>query len=283
MWWDSSAHCRGPQNDRRFQRGTLTPLSQGRGGSSPDPDPLPRGEGEGSQQSGWWSCPYEPVRLRLVVMTGHWGMTRTTIARCLVGAVVLVAAFAADGPAREARVLVVKAVPKWLLRSLAHGGDVVTLAAVVVALFACGLVAGRSRITRAAFVLASALAATALVVLSVKWLASRGPDGVFHGFGAGDGGIMFPSGHTAMAFAACTVIGLIWQKARWPACLIAVCVAVSRATLIHFLSDVVAGALIGTAVAQGVASWAVVQGFLELEAGPRGASTAEPAGTSAER
>jgi len=54
-----------------------------------------------------------------------------------------------DGPVRGARGIVVKVVPSWLLRSLAHGGDVVTLAAVIAILFACGLVVRRSRLTRA--------------------------------------------------------------------------------------------------------------------------------------
>jgi membrane-associated phospholipid phosphatase len=183
----------------------------------------------------------------------------------LVAASVLIASFALDGPAREARGLVVKAVPRWLLGSLAHGGDLVTLAAVVAILFACGLVARRSRFTRAAIVLASALTVTGLVVLSLKWFASRGPDGVFYGFGTGEGGIMFPSGHTALAFAACAVIGAVWRKARWPACVIAAGVAVSRAILIHFLSDVVAGALIGLLVGRLVTGWAANKGFLILD------------------
>jgi membrane-associated phospholipid phosphatase len=188
-----------------------------------------------------------------------------------VAALALIASFALDGPAIEARGLVVRAVPRWLLRSLAHGGDLVTLAAVVAALFACGLVAHRSRLTRAAAVVASALTATGLGVLSLKWLASRDPNGVFQGFGAGKGGVMFPSGHTAMAFAACAVIGMVWRNARWPACVIAAGVAVSRATLIHFLSDVVAGALIGAAVGRLVTGWVAKKGFLELDPGPRAA------------
>lgn len=193
-----------------------------------------------------------------------------------VAALALIASFALDGPAIEARGLVVKVVPRWLLRSLAHGGDLVTLAAVVVALLAAGLVARRSRLTRAAVVLASALTATGLVVLSLKWLASRAADGVFYGFGAGEGGNMFPSGHTAMAFAACAVVGAVWRKARWPACVIAVGVAVSRATLIHFLSDVVAGAVIGMLVGHLSTGWAAKAGFLELDVDPRTAPLPDP-------
>jgi membrane-associated phospholipid phosphatase len=210
-------------------------------------------------------------------MTSNSKATSNWSPRYLVIAAALIASFALDGPAREAQGLVVKAVPRWLLRSLAHGGDLVTLAAVVAVLFICGLFARRSRLIRAAIVLASALAATGLVVLSLKWLASRGPDGVFYGFGAGgEEGIMFPSGHTAMAFAACSVIGLIWRKARWPACVIALCVAVSRVTLIHFLSDVVAGALIGAAVGRGIAQWAAMAGLLDLDSQARTAPVPDP-------
>jgi len=189
---------------------------------------------------------------------------------------VLVASFVLDGPAREAKGFVVKAIPKWLLRSLEHGGDLVTLAALVVILFVWGLVARRWRPTRAAVVLAAALVATGLVVLSLKWLASRGPDGVFYGFGTGEGGIMFPSGHTAMAFAACAVIGAVWREARWPVWAIAGAVAVSRATLVHFLSDVVAGAVIGTLVGQFVTDWAAKAGFLDLDSDCRAACSPVP-------
>jgi membrane-associated phospholipid phosphatase len=201
-------------------------------------------------------------------------MNRTTIARYLLVTAVLVASFALDGPARGARGLVVHAAPLWAVRALAHGGDLLTLVVLVAILLACGLLARQSRVTRAATVLASALGATALVVLSLKWLASRGPHGVFHGFGAAENGVMFPSGHTAMAFAACTVLGLVWPRLRWPVWAVAIGVAISRVVLIHFLSDVVAGALIGAAVGQGVARWWATQGFLELGAGP--ASAAEP-------
>jgi membrane-associated phospholipid phosphatase len=195
----------------------------------------------------------------------------------------LIASFALDRPARETRDLMVKAVPRWLLLSLAHGGDLVILAAVVATLFACGLLARRSRLTRAAFVLASALTATGLVVLSLKWLASRGADGVFYGFGSGEEGIMFPSGHTAMAFAACAVIGMVWRNFRWPAWAIAAGVAVSRATLDHFLSDVVAGALVGVLVGRLVTGWAAKKGFVTLDPGSNAAPATNPARPPAKR
>jgi len=204
-------------------------------------------------------------------------------ARHIVALSVLIASFALDGLATSARNIVLAVVPKWFLLSVAEVGDPAILAAMVATLFASGLVARRSRFTRAAVVLASALTATGLVVLSLKWLASRGPDGVFYGFGAGEGGIMFPSGHTAMAFAACVVIGAVWRKARWPACAIAVGVAISRVCLAHFFSDVVAGAVIGAAVGQGVVDWAGKERFLELDSGRHAEPAPDPASPPAKR
>jgi len=131
-----------------------------------------------------------------------------------------------------------------------------------------GLVTGRFRGRRAPAVLGAALAATAFLVWALKWLANRGVDGVFYGFWQGERGIMFPSGHTAMAFAVCTVIGRVWPRARWPALLIAVGVAVSRVCLVHFLSDVVAGALLGSAVGWSAVDRAARTAFLSLEIGP---------------
>jgi membrane-associated phospholipid phosphatase len=199
------------------------------------------------------------------------------IKRYLLAVFVLVASFALDGLAMRARTVVLIAVPKWFLLSVAEVGSPVALGAVVAILAACGLLARRSRLTRATVVLASALAATGLGVLSLKWLASRGPDGVFYGFGRAEEGIMFPSGHTAMAFAAWVVIGAVWRKARWPAWAIAAGVAISRATLIHLLSDVVAGALIGLLVGRLVTGWAAKKGFLELDPGPHAASAKDHA------
>lgn len=190
--------------------------------------------------------------------------------RFLLAALVLLASFALDGPTRGGQGIVLTVIPGSFLLSVSHLGDLMTFAALVVILFAFGLATRRPRPTRAAVVLASALVGTGLVVLSLKWLTSRTPDGVFHGFGAAKEGIMFPSGHTAMAFAACTVIGAVWQKARWPAWIIAAGVAISRATLIHFFSDVVAGAVIGMLVGQLVTGWAAKAGFLKLDVDVRG-------------
>jgi membrane-associated phospholipid phosphatase len=78
-----------------------------------------------------------------------------------------------------------------------------------------------------------------------------------------------------MAFAARTVIGAAWQNAQWLACGAAVGVAVSRTTLLHSLSDVVAGAFLGLLVGRRVTSWGAKGGFLELDSDPRAAPTSD--------
>jgi len=166
--------------------------------------------------------------------------------------------------------------PKWFLSLLSHAGDLSTLAAATVIMFASGLLRRRSKPIRAATVLAAALTLTGVVVGSLKWLANRGADGVFYGFWVGERGEMFPSGHTAMVFAACVVIGAVWRKARWPAWAIAAGVALSRATLAHFVSDVVAGALIGLLVGRLLTDWAAKKGFLTLDVDARGKRSPAP-------
>lgn len=55
----------------------------------------------------------------------------------------------------------------------------------------------------------------------------------------------FPSGHASTAFAAAFAIGFLWPAARLWVAIYAVCVAASRVVLMsHYVSDVVAGALI---------------------------------------
>jgi undecaprenyl-diphosphatase len=61
----------------------------------------------------------------------------------------------------------------------------------------------------------------------------------------------FPSGHSASAFAFATVVVHVWPAAGVPLRGLAALVAYSRVhTGVHFPADVVAGSLIGAAVAQ---------------------------------
>jgi undecaprenyl-diphosphatase len=68
-------------------------------------------------------------------------------------------------------------------------------------------------------------------------------------------GSSFPSGHAATAFAAATVVAVLRPALRWPALGLATIVALSRVYLgVHFLSDVLAGAVLGTAVGLALAA-----------------------------
>ena len=61
----------------------------------------------------------------------------------------------------------------------------------------------------------------------------------------------FPSGHSAAAFAFATGVGHVMPRAAVPLRALAALVAYSRVhTGVHYPGDVVAGSLIGTAVAQ---------------------------------
>lgn len=65
----------------------------------------------------------------------------------------------------------------------------------------------------------------------------------------------FPSGHTIVAFANAVSVGMFYPAMALPLSLIALLIALSRVLLgMHFLSDVVVGALLGTALGY-VAVW----------------------------
>lgn len=56
----------------------------------------------------------------------------------------------------------------------------------------------------------------------------------------------FPSGHSTILFAVASAFGYFYPKLRWPLYLLAACVAFGRVYLDrHYLSDVLAGAIIG--------------------------------------
>ena len=66
-------------------------------------------------------------------------------------------------------------------------------------------------------------------------------------------GLTFPSGHTALAFAAFAVLARAFPRARWWFLFLASGVAASRVLMgEHFLSDVIAGAGVGYVCARGV-------------------------------
>jgi undecaprenyl-diphosphatase len=65
-----------------------------------------------------------------------------------------------------------------------------------------------------------------------------------------------PSGHATTAFAAAVAVGLLWPRLRAPMLVYALLIAVSRVVLnAHYVSDVVAGAIIGAVGALLVRDW----------------------------
>lgn len=59
----------------------------------------------------------------------------------------------------------------------------------------------------------------------------------------------FPSGHTMTAFSIALVVSFFYPSLQWPLYFLAVSIGVSRIVLgMHFLSDVLAGAVLGSAL-----------------------------------
>ncbi|PKN10801.1 MAG: hypothetical protein CVU70_02165 [Deltaproteobacteria bacterium HGW-Deltaproteobacteria-5] len=63
----------------------------------------------------------------------------------------------------------------------------------------------------------------------------------------------FPSGHTVTAFALATAFSYLYPRLRVPAYLVAAMIGMSRVVLTaHYLSDVIAGAIVGVICSLGV-------------------------------
>ncbi len=62
-----------------------------------------------------------------------------------------------------------------------------------------------------------------------------------------------PSAHASTAFAAAVAAGLVHPRLRWPLLALAALIALSRVWLgVHYLTDVIAGAALGAAIALAV-------------------------------
>jgi membrane-associated phospholipid phosphatase len=128
-----------------------------------------------------------------------------------------------------------------------------------VAFFGALIVAARAAIKPAAF----ALVLTGVVAQIIKHCVGRerpnwshdatvfyGPLGVLNS-GPRVPIDSFPSGHTAAAFAMAGILAWRWPRATWLWYFLATGVAVSRVLVdVHFPSDVILGALLGTLVCQ---------------------------------
>jgi membrane-associated phospholipid phosphatase len=111
----------------------------------------------------------------------------------------------------------------------------------------------RRRALRAAPVIAIAFGLSSLASTLVKGLIDR-PRPTFDPLIDLPASASFPSGHATTAFAAAVACAVLLPRLRVPALVLATLVAVSRVYLgVHYLVDVVAGALLGGAIGLAVA------------------------------
>jgi undecaprenyl-diphosphatase len=76
-----------------------------------------------------------------------------------------------------------------------------------------------------------------------------------------------PSGHAMNAFTGAVLLALVVPRARWPLLGLAALIALSRVYLgVHFPSDAIAGAILGTAVGA-AAAWLLARGEGRLRGG----------------
>jgi undecaprenyl-diphosphatase len=123
--------------------------------------------------------------------------------------------------------------------------------AVTVAAIAVLLLLARRWLALAAFAVVEALAPLSSVLLKALTDRARPPDGVVHPHGTS-----FPSGHTTYAGATCVALVLLFTTAgprrRWWWSVAALGIAAmgwSRTYLqVHWLSDVIGGALLGVGI-----------------------------------
>jgi undecaprenyl-diphosphatase len=141
------------------------------------------------------------------------------------------------------------------LGALSRAADYSRLSIASAALLA--LTGGRSGRRAAAYGLASVGVTATLVNLAVKPLGRRRrPDRLVENVPVArhvkmPASTSFPSGHSAAAFAFATGVGQVLPPASVPLRALAAVVAYSRVhTGVHYPGDVVAGALIGSALAQ---------------------------------
>ena len=196
------------------------------------------------------------------------------IALALIVAVALIGWFADAAVAHAARQLPASANHVFqAITSLGKSGWIFALAALVAfgALALAGAGRGRRQTAlrllaaRAAFVIA-VNAVSGILSQVVKHLVGRARPqfldmvGPFHFdvFAIKASFASFPSGHTVTAFATAVAVAWFVPRWRWPLLLVALAVAVSRVAIgAHYPSDVLAGAILGSATSYFMArAWA---------------------------
>ena len=172
--------------------------------------------------------------------------TATVLRKSAIAAGLIGAAFALDGAVKR------DAIDEGPGEAMEEPGEVVGAGQFVfggtAVLGAVGLITGDREAVHTAKDLAVALTATSAAVWALKYTTHRErPDGSNH--------YSFPSGHTAVAFAAASVIDKRYGGiAGWGAYTAAALAGEARiADNHHYLSDVVAGAVLGTVIGHLVA------------------------------
>ena len=128
-------------------------------------------------------------------------------------------------------------------------GSGVTLLILCVALAFLGRTCARSRICEAGCLGAVAFIVAGMVEYVLKYLVGR-PRPAVAGTLFGIELDSFPSGHATSVFAVATVLAAVYPRLRWPLYVLAAAIALGRVYLArHYLSDIVAGALIGLVIA----------------------------------
>ncbi len=129
---------------------------------------------------------------------------------------------------------------------------------VILLLVAAWLVWKKRRMAAVFLIVVPALAATSSSVLKMLFGRAR-PDIVPHLDPVHD--LSFPSGHATGAFATYVLLMLLLpRRFRWPLLGIGASIALSRPLLgVHWPSDIIAGAMLGTAAA--LLGWMAIQHF----------------------
>jgi len=160
--------------------------------------------------------------------------------------VILTGSFFLDGAAERFKGVIRTSGLTIPMKTITIFGHLGVLVAGVACAYITGLHPATERRRRTAILAGLALLMTGVCVLVLKLLTARGNDGEFYFFWAwSPRAMMFPSGHAAMACAVSVVFGHMYRPLRWPLFVVVVGVAISRIYLSHFLSDVVAGLLVG--------------------------------------